>query len=138
MRHLLAALTLTLTAGVQAQVLPPGFSVEVVAGGFIQPVGIAIADDGRIFVAEKRGVVWVIENGSVLPMPFINLIDEVNGPVDRGLLGLALDPGFLDNRHVYLLYTVDPVFGEPDESPFDGTFSRLTRYTGTAASNVRL
>ena len=69
-----------------------------------------------------------------LPQPFIDLSAEVNGPWDRGLLGIALDPDFVQNRLVYLLYTVDPVFGAPDESPFEGTFSRVTRYEGTVAS----
>jgi glucose/arabinose dehydrogenase len=118
--------------------LDPGFTVATVAGGFEAPVGIAIAGDGRIFVAEQRGIVWVVQDGQTLEQPFIDIVAEVNGEWDRGLLGIALDPGFLQNRRVYLLYTVDPVFGEPDESPFAGAFGRLTRYTGTLASNGNL
>ncbi len=119
---------------VQADELPPGFEVQTVASGFERPVGIAFAGDGRMFVAEQRGMVWVVEEGRTLPEPFIDLRDEVNGPWDRGLLGIALHPQFPSNRHAYLLYTVDPIFGEPDERPGSGAFGRLTRYTGTAAS----
>jgi glucose/arabinose dehydrogenase len=117
-------------------VAPPGFTVETVASGFTRPVGIAFTSDGsRMFVAEQEGLVRVVEDGVTLAEPFIDLRAEVNGEWDRGLLGIALDPDFLANRHVYLLYTVDPVPGERDESPFLGAFGRLTRYTGTVASN---
>ncbi len=133
-RAIAAASGLMLTAGAFGVTLPPGFGWVTVASGFADPVGIAFADDGRMFVAEQRGIVWVVENGRA-PVQFIDLQAEVQGVWDRGLLGIALDPGFLANRHVYLLYTVDPVFGKPNEDPFQGTFSRLTRYTGTAASN---
>lgn len=115
--------------------LPADFIVETVASGFTKPVGIAFTGDGRIFVTEQQGIVWVIEDGSVLPEPFIDLQDEVNGAWDRGLLGLALDPDFLTNRQVYLLYVVDPIYGEPDEAPQGPAFGRITRYTGTPASN---
>ena len=125
-------LFLVLTA--HGQSVPAGFSVETVASGFNNPVRIALTGDGRLFVSEQRGEVWVVD-GDGPPIQFIDLSDEINGQWDRGLLGLALDPDFLNNRHVYLLYTVDPVFGAPDESPFVGTFSRLTRYTGTVGSN---
>ena len=133
-RWIAAALALSVVLTGQAQVVPPGFDVTTVASGFTQPVAITLADDGRLFVAEKRGMVWVVD-GDGPPTLFIDLTAEVNGQFQRGLLGLALDPDFLNNRHVYLLYTVDPVFGEPDESSFVGTFSRLTRYTGTTPSN---
>ncbi len=130
----LAAVSGPVAAGGGPQV-PPGFEVSTVAGGFQAPVGIAFAGDGRMFVAEQRGIVWVVQGGQTLAQPFIDLVAEVNGEWDRGLLGIALDPGFLENRRVYLLYTADLVYGEPNESPWAAGFGRLTRYTGTLASN---
>jgi len=121
--------------------VPPDFVDEVVADGFQAPTDVAIAPDGRLFVAEKQGLVWVVENGSVLTTPFIDLIDEVGNAHDRGLLGIALDPDFAQNGYVYLLYVVDQVFGQPDESGGSVTFGRLTRYTAignTADPNSRL
>lgn len=126
---------LAASASTHAANLPPGFNASTTASGFDRPVGIAFASDGRMFVAEQCGRVWVVEDGITLPEPLIDLSEEVNGRLDRGLLGIALDPDFLVNRYIYLLYTVDSVFGEPDNSPFDGSFSRLTRYTCTEASN---
>ena len=77
---------------------------------------------------------WVVEDGAMLPDPFIDLRDEINGQWDRGLIGFALDPDFLVNRHAYLLYTVDPVYGPPDEDPDLAATQRVTRYTGTVKS----
>ncbi len=130
-----AALAAALAGDARGQVMPGGFSIDTVASGFTLPVGIAFTADGsRMFVAEQEGLVWVVEDGVTLPQPFIDLREETNGEWDRGLLGIALHPGFLANREVFLLYTVDPVPGERDESPFQGAFGRLTRYTGTLES----
>ena len=125
-------------AGQRAHAQPnfaPGFQQQLIAADLSQPVGIAFAPDGRIFVADQAGTVHVIQFGQILAQPFIDLSDEVNGKVDRGLLGIALDPDFMTNRYVYLLYVVDPEFGEPDENAAVGTFSRLARYTATIESD---
>ncbi len=115
--------------------VPTGFALQTVATGFDRPVAAMFADDGRLFVAEQRGLVWVVDPVlGKLPTPFIDLQFEVNNAWDRGLLGLALDPGFVDNRLVYLLYTVDPIAGQPDENGETATFARLARYEGTASS----
>ena len=39
--------------------LPPGFSESVVWSGPNQPIAVRFAPDGRIFVAEKTGVIKV-------------------------------------------------------------------------------
>ncbi|MFO0875142.1 MAG: PQQ-dependent sugar dehydrogenase [Phycisphaerales bacterium] len=115
---------------------PAGFAVETVANGFDRPIGMSFAPDGRLFVAEQRGMVWIVDPVlGKLPTPFINLQNEVGNAGDRGLLGIALDPSFAENHLVYLLYTVDPMRGQPDEPGETATFSRLTRYAGTAESN---
>jgi glucose/arabinose dehydrogenase len=116
--------------------LPPEFQAIQITPALNDPVAMAFAPDGRLFVAERAGAVKVIQNNTVVST-FIDLTDEVNAAAfsDRGLLGLALDPGFAINRRVYLFYSVDPVLGEPDEPGETATFSRLVRYQGTLVSN---
>jgi glucose/arabinose dehydrogenase len=86
-------------------------------------------------VGEKGGVVWVIENGVQLPEPFIDLSWDVLNHHDRGLLGLVLDPDFINNGHVYFLYTFDwNQAGDTQRTDIPG---RLVRYTASAGnSNV--
>lgn len=83
--------------------LPPGF-VEVPLATGLDPTAMAQAPDGRIFITEKYGAVRIVENGMLLPDPFILLpVDNYN---ERGLSGIAIDPGFAQNGYVYLYYTV--------------------------------
>jgi glucose/arabinose dehydrogenase len=112
---------------------PPGFVSEVVIGsGLFLPTAIAFASDNRIFIAEKRGVVRVWQNGTLYATPFIDLQDEVSDHGDRGLLGLALHPNFPTTPYVYLLYTYDPPGVVRDAN--GSRVSRLLRVTASATN----
>ena len=117
--------------------LPDGFFLENAASGaaFTVPVEMAFAPDGRLFVAEKRGKVFVVEGGVKQEEPFVDLEAEVLSSGDRGLLGLALDPAFAENGHVYLSYVVDAE--RTDDTGRMDAFSRVTRYTASAADPNR-
>lgn len=83
--------------------LPNGFAAQRVASGLEDPTAMAVAPDGRIFVSEQRGTLRVIKNGRLLPRPFAKF--DVNSEGERGLLGIAFDPDFERNNHVYVYYT---------------------------------
>ena len=116
---------------------PPGFYAENAASGarFHQPVEIGFAPDGRLFVLEKRGRVYVVEDGVKREEPFLDLGPEVYDLYDRGMLGLALDPRFGETPHVYLAYTVSEE-GDETEDRRD-VFARVTRYTASAGDPNR-
>jgi glucose/arabinose dehydrogenase len=102
-----------------------GFREETVIPGLELPTTFAFLADGRILIAEKGGVVRVVEEGRLLPQPLIDLSDRVNDYYERGLLGLAVDPQFESNGYVYLLYTYE---NDPDD--FEGSKTgRLSRFT---------
>ena len=109
--------------------LPLGFVDEVIQGGFAIPVDCCFDGNGRLFVAEKRGIIRVIQDGVLLPTPVIDLTAEVHNAGDKGLLGITLDPAFAQNGRIYLLYNVDPIFGQPDEPNESASFGRVTRYS---------
>lgn len=138
LRSILLALASSFVAAptVAELTLPPRFEALTVASGLDGATTFAIAPNGRIFVADLCGVVRVIEDGVVSPTPFVDLRDEVNCQGERGLLGLALDPAFATNQRMYLYYTVDPIFGDPDEPATRGAFNRLTRYSADATGLV--
>ncbi|MCB0771493.1 MAG: PQQ-dependent sugar dehydrogenase [Flavobacteriales bacterium] len=122
-----------------AQVLPPDFSVGTTASPYFQqPTGIVWDANGRQYVWEKGGKVWIISGGVRLPNPLIDLSAEVGNWRDHGLLGFALDPDFLSNGRIYLMYTVDrhhlKNFGTVNYSAtsneyYAATIIRITRYT---------
>jgi glucose/arabinose dehydrogenase len=127
----LALLTLALPSVASGR---GGFEAIPLPGQFGLPVALAFTPDGTILVVEKQGRVRVHRRDSLQAAPFLDLSDEVNNQGDRGLLGIALHPGFVPDAGptswVYLLYTVSPVFGQDWGFDQDNrySFSRLTRY----------
>ena len=87
-----------------AQTVPPFKDVRFV-GGLTQPTAMAIAPDGRIFVAEQGGALRVVKNGALLATPFLTVPVVSNN--ERGLLGVTFDPAFASNGFVYVYYTAN-------------------------------
>ena len=95
-----------------AAALPTGFVDDVVLGGLSKPTAVRFSPDGRIFVAEKSGIIKVFDNlTDSSPTVFADLRTKVHNYWDRGLLSLALDPGFPGRPYVYVLYTYDGAIG---------------------------
>ncbi|MGH3101417.1 MAG: PQQ-dependent sugar dehydrogenase, partial [Thermoleophilia bacterium] len=95
-----------------AATYPPGFSERTVFSGLTNPTAVRFASDGRVFVAEKSGLIKVFDSVSdAQPDVFADLRTQVHNFWDRGLLGLALDPSFPANPYVYALYTHDAAIG---------------------------
>lgn len=85
----------------------PSIILKTFASGFNVPVDIAHAGDDRLFVVEKRGVVKIVQpDGSILPTPFLDIRDRVNAVAnERGLLGLAFHPDYINNGYFFVNYT---------------------------------
>jgi aldose sugar dehydrogenase len=94
---------------------------ETIARGLEHPWGLAFLPDGRMLVTERPGRVRIITPGGQLSKP-LSGVPRVLASGQGGLLDVALDPQFADNRLVYLSYA------EPQE---DGT-------AGTAVARGRL
>jgi glucose/arabinose dehydrogenase len=101
------------TAPAAAQsTLPVGFAEDVVLSGLNQPTAVRFSPDGRVFVAEKSGIIKVFDSLSAsAPTIFADLRTNVHNYWDRGLLGLALDPSFPARPYLYVLYTFDGPIG---------------------------
>jgi glucose/arabinose dehydrogenase len=71
------------------------------------PVGFRFAPGGRIYVAIKEGRVLMYDGiGNTTPVTTLDISTQVHTFVDRGLLGIALDPAFATTRpYLYVLYT---------------------------------
>jgi PKD repeat protein len=100
-------------AAVTAATLPANFQESIVFSGLSQPTALRFASDGRVFVAEKSGLIKVFDNLSdATPTVFADLRGEVDDYWDRGLLGLALDPSFPTSPYLYVLYAYDAPPGQ--------------------------
>ncbi len=84
--------------------LPNSQAIEI-AAGLVDPVGFAAAPDGRIFFTEKTtGNVRAIVDGQLLPDPVLNLPTGSSG--EQGVIGIALDPDFENNHHIWITHTL--------------------------------
>jgi len=101
--------------------LDPNLGVRAVVSGITTPTSIAFLGANEMFVLEKStGKVQHIVNGAIQNT---SLDLAVNNSSERGLLGIALDPGFSTNHFVYLYWTcsapapTDPFFPSVTECP---------------------
>src|SRR5918998_304937 len=101
---MVALLTFAASPAHGAATLPSGFHQKQVVGGLVNPMDIEFAPNGRLFVAEQRGVLRVLNSKGKLET-FLDISAKVDSENERGLLGVAFDPDFSTNNFVYLYYT---------------------------------
>ncbi len=88
--------------------LTAGFEDVAVVTGRTQPTAVKFAPDGKMFVAQKNGQIYVYDGvDDTSATLFADLSAEVYDFWDRGLLGLAIDPAYPAMPFVYVLYTLD-------------------------------
>ncbi len=99
----LTTLTMLALANVFAQ---PDLELSNFATGFVNPVDIANAGDERLFIVEQAGLVWVLDaDGNKFPEPFLDIDDRVGSGGERGLLGIAFHPDYVNSGYFYVNYT---------------------------------
>lgn len=82
-----------------------------VASGLTRPIGVfhAPGDSSRLFIIEKQGSIRILQNGAILPTPFLD-VDAITGggtstSSEQGLLGLAFHPDYANNGVFYIDHT---------------------------------
>src|SRR5262245_26859696 len=111
---LMAAL---LATGALAAELPAGFIEGNVTEGINAATAMAVARDGRVFIAEQTGALRIVKDDKLLPAPFLTV--TVDSYWERGLIGVALHPDFPKTPHIFTLYVA------PQPYPHH----RLSRFT---------
>jgi glucose/arabinose dehydrogenase len=117
----------------------PGLQVEIVAGGLVQPTSMAFIGDGDILVLQKgNGQVRRVLDGVLQADPVLDV--AVHFSSERGLLGIATDPDFINNRQVYLYYTESATGADTGSSSSTPLGNRVYRYdwNGSALFNPAL
>jgi glucose/arabinose dehydrogenase len=89
--------TSTASAAVRLQRILHGLSSPVF---LTSPPG-----DSRLFVVEKCGAIRIDRAGSLLRRPFLNLSSIVSCSGEEGLLSMAFDPHYGQNRFFYVDYS---------------------------------
>ncbi|HNU60459.1 MAG TPA: PQQ-dependent sugar dehydrogenase, partial [Aquaticitalea sp.] len=104
-----------------ATLFSQSIGIETFATGFNNPVAIANAGDGNLFIVERRGVIQIVdENGDRNDTPFLNIDPLVASGGEYGLLGLAFHPNYAENGYFYVNYS---------NNQGNNVISRFTRST---------
>ena len=106
-------------------------SVETVASGLEHPWGFAFLPDGRILVTERPGRLRLVERDGRLSGPLTG-VPTVVAQGQGGLLDVAIDPRFNDNRLVYLS------FSDPGDGGSSGTAVARGRLGSAGLENVEV
>jgi glucose/arabinose dehydrogenase len=77
--------------------------VETVASGLNHPWGLAFLPDGRMLVTERPGRLRMVSSDGQISKP-VGGVPRVFAQGQGGLLDVALDPNFSDNRLVYVSF----------------------------------
>lgn len=85
---------------------------------------ITFSESGRMFVWERTGKVWIVDDHHPVSVPFMDIGPEVLAWRDHGMLGLTLSPNIEQNGYVYAMYAVDPYHLEKCDSPESGASPR--------------
>lgn len=107
------------TASLPAQNPPAGFTYETLSDGDLwDATAMAWTPDGRLLITERQsGNIRVFVDGQLQAAPWANISSIQSGGsfTEAGLLGIAVDPAFLENGYVYVYYS------------FGGTENRIAR-----------
>jgi len=90
---------------------PDRLGLELVTGTFTLPTGVTNAGDGsrRLFVVERGGRIWIVNrDGTVAPMPFLDIASRIVSSGEQGLLGLAFHPRYAETGRFFVAYTRQP------------------------------
>jgi hypothetical protein len=81
---------------------------ERIATELARPVFLTapLGDPDRLFVLEQHtGRVRILDNGLVLPAPFLDIGHKISKANEQGLLGLAFHPSYQTNGRFFVYYT---------------------------------
>ena len=90
---------------------PPGrggpLEIREFVSGLEAPVHATAApgEPDRLYVVEQIGRIRIVENGLLLPEPFLDLVGEIAYGGDQGLLSMAFHPEYETNRLFYVNFT---------------------------------
>ena len=80
-----------------------GFESKILVENLDTPWAIGFLPDSIMIFTERDGKVSILDNGKVKVVGEIN----VNQKSESGLLGIAVDPEFVENNFIYLYYTYE-------------------------------
>jgi glucose/arabinose dehydrogenase len=100
------ALSSVILMTTSAAIGEPTIRLTPVVEALSQPLFVTESNDdsGRLFIVEKGGLIRILDQGTLHPLPFVDLTTKVTNTSEMGLLGLAFHPGFAQNGRFFVNY----------------------------------
>jgi glucose/arabinose dehydrogenase len=115
--------------------VPSSFKDSLVTN-VASPTALAFLPDGRLLITSQKGPVRVFKNGALLDAPAINLTSSICTNSERGVLGVAVDPDFNNNKFVYLYYTFNRNNSCANNNASSGPVNRVSRFTYNTSNDT--
>ncbi|WP_344142048.1 PQQ-dependent sugar dehydrogenase, partial [Polymorphospora rubra] len=118
---------------------PVGFTEQIVLSGLHLPTKVVFAPDGRVFVAQKDGVIKVFDSLSDTTATVVaDLRTNVYNYEDLGMIGMAVPPSFPADPYLYVSYTYDGLIGGTAPTYNDTCHERSSCAASSRVSRLRL
>ena len=98
--YLLYAFVLLLSSQANSQYITQNLAPTAVIK---EGLALEQSSDGRIFIAERGGIVKVFQNNTVSTVFTVTTVTDN----EQGLLGLTLHPDFATNGYIYVFYSIN-------------------------------
>jgi glucose/arabinose dehydrogenase len=81
-------------------------ALQEVVSGLSAPLFLtAPAGDPRLFIVEQAGTIRIVQNGTALAAPFLDINSRITAGGERGLLSMAFDPQYASNGFFFIYFT---------------------------------
>ena len=102
-------------SAVSATTLPPGFREELVTSALASPMSMSWGPAGELWIGSARGHIYLLHlktgTGGHSGEPIRVATLPVSNHGERGVIGIAVDPDYAENHHIWAFYSKrDPPF----------------------------
>ena len=125
--------------GLTPIVPPPAVTptLVVAASGLSSPVHLTSPPgDGRLFIVQKGGAIKIVDDGTTLPTPFLDITSEVTSGGEKGLLSMAFHPDYETNGRFFVYYSSPDVPATCGGEPTCNHTSVVAEYGVSGDPNV--
>src|SRR5690349_14928798 len=107
MRWLLTVGSVCLMLAISAPAADAQLRPQIIAQGLSNPVAFVQdpASNTRFFIVQQGGLIRVLDNGQLLPTPFLDLTTAIKGGGEQGLLGMAFPPNAAATGRFFVYFT---------------------------------
>ncbi|HVQ87048.1 MAG TPA: PQQ-dependent sugar dehydrogenase, partial [Actinomycetes bacterium] len=106
--------------------LPAGFTDDLLFS-VANPTAVAFTPNGRMLITTDAGRLRVVDNGTLLNQPALDLSAKICSDDERGMMGVAVDPNFSSNKFIYIFWTFNK-FDQCAVGTSKTPVNRVTRY----------